>query len=167
MEQETVPSIFDGIHDTTAVRRKDMIPKWIRFFCWLFAILCPVGLVVSFVIDMIQGTYNLSIYGMHADELFSVLSIVSIVSFIIKGIAAIGLLAEKNWAVKVAITDGILSTCLATYSLIFYAWTINGNFSGFNLRLELLLIIPYLVKMVRIRKDWEENKYAHPGVVQV
>ena len=138
-----------------------MIPKWIRFFCWLFAVACPLGLIASFIMYMIQGTYNFSIYGIQSDGLFSLLGLLSTISFIIKGIAAIGLLTEKNWAVRMAIIDGFLSTCLAAYSLIFHIWIWDGNFSGFNLRLELLLIVPYLIKMIRIRKDWEVNRYAY------
>jgi len=172
MEQETVPSIFDGIHDATAVRRKDMIPKWIRFFCWFFAVFCPVWLAFSLIIAVMQGTYNFSIYGLQGKGLLSAMSILSIASFIVKGTAAIGLLAEKNWAVKMAIVDGIIGIGLCVFSIIVYplaTYTNNGSFTSthYNLRLELLLLIPYLIKMFKIRQDWEEDRYAHPQVAEV
>ena len=53
MEQGTVPSIFDSIHDTTATRRKEMIPRWMWVFAWIFAILSPLSMLMMLVVTLL------------------------------------------------------------------------------------------------------------------
>ena len=165
MNEENQPSIFDDLYDPFAVRRKYLIPKWIRFFCWIFAIVCPFGIAASFIFALAGGNPDISIYGIQTSAILSLAGIAGIVVFVVKGAAAIGILGEKDWAIKAAIADGILGIALCVYGMIFNPWVTTMNYNGFesthyNLRLEVLLLIPYLVKMIQIRRQWEEDKYA-------
>ena len=68
-----------------------------------------------------------------------------------------------------AIVDAAIGTLLCIYSLIMDPWAVTTHTAGFNgvsfnMRLELLLLIPYLVKMLRIRKEWEENRYDNTRI---
>lgn len=165
MNEEYQPSIFDDLNDPVAVRRKYLVPKWIRFFCWLFAIFCPAAIVSAVSFAVAGRSSALSLYGIQTSDLFSVAGVTGVFVFGIKGTAAIGILAEKDWAMKGAIVDAILGIALCIFQMIFNPWVTTTSFNhftatNFNMRLELLLLIPYLIKMINIRQQWEENRYA-------
>ena len=164
MEQETVPSIFGEFEGPAAVRRKFMVPKWIRVFAWIVAVYCPLQLLSTLVVTILIATGSLSQYfPQNNAPIFTLMGAVSLGATILKGTAAIGLLKEKDWAVRLCIADGAVSIALRIYSLVMHSWvtvSTNGAYTGYYFSIELLLVIPYLVNMIRIRKDWEENRYA-------
>ncbi len=166
VEEQTEPSIFEEIHDPFAVRRKYMAPKWIRFFAWVFAILCPLQLLFSVSVIMLRSLNALpQFFPRRAGSVVTLWDLVTIGSIVIRGTAAIGLLKEKDWAMKLCIANGFLGIAICIYSLVMFPWTVtvyNGSFTTthYYLIIDLLILIPYLVNVVRIRKDWEENRYA-------
>ncbi len=170
MIEDTQPSIFDNLNDPQAIRRKFQIPRWIRFFCWVFAIICPLGVAAAVIFGIIGASPDIAIYGIKTSVLLSLAGFMGLAIFGIKGAAAIGILLEKDWAIKVAVTDGILGIVMCVYQMIFNPWVTTTTFNNysethFNMRLEVLLLIPYLMKMIRIRQQWEENRYAKQAAV--
>jgi len=167
MEEQAQESIFDDISGSSPVRRKYLIPKWIRFFAWIFAVICPLS-TLAYLLNFIlrDDHFTSSIYGLSSANIVSLASVLGLAAFMIKGIAAIGLLTEKDWAVKTAIADSVLGIILCIFSMIVNPWvthTVQGGYdkANLNLRPELLLLIPYLIIMINIKRDWQENKYAH------
>ena len=150
MEQLPVPSVFEDIHDPTIVRRKYMIPKWIRVGAWIVVIACP-PVVSMAIIAIIQGNEPFSFMTHIYGESGELITIATLAGLTLKGTAAIGLLAEKNWAVKVAIADGIADIALSVCLMLLPPHHLTYGF---------LLTTIYLVKMFKIRRDWEENRYA-------
>jgi hypothetical protein len=103
-----------------------------------------------------------AIYGITADtSTFSVSFAICMLLFLLKGSAAIGLLTEKDWGVPLAIADAVLGLASCIYAMYFalrYMHTLS-------VRLELFLLIPYLIIMLRIRKDWAANRYVTQQLV--
>ncbi len=123
MEEQAQPSIFEDIHDPFAVRRKYLVPAWIRVFAWIFAIWCPIQLLFTLCFAALSSTGALSQYvQLSGANFITVMGVVTLGATVLKGTAAIGLLTEKNWAVKLCIADGILSIALCVYSLVMYPW---------------------------------------------
>ena len=169
MNEEVQPGIFADLYDPYAVRRRNMIPSWIRFFCWLFAILCPLAIVLIIIFSFTDVVNNISVYGLGASDLFSFSSFLVFIFLGTKGAAATGILLEKGWAIRLAIADGIMGAALSVYNMFFSSWITNTTtasftMTNFHLRFELVFIIPYLVKMVKIRQQWEDNSFVMRGM---
>ena len=148
MENQT--DVLDEPFLKTEVRkRKDLLPGWIKVFMWIFLIsgaLSP----FAFILGILGNITYLSLYGFETNEALSIPGVVITLLFALKGITSYGLLTEKDWAIKVGIADAVLGIVLCTASMVYVI--INA---GFTLRLELLLLIPYLNKMLKIKGQWE------------
>jgi hypothetical protein len=170
MEQEPEISIFDNLHDPFAVRRKNMLPGWIRFFCWIFAVLCSITVLIEVMALLTNLPNSFSVYGLDATSLMSLSGIISILITVLKGTTAISLLAEKDWAVKLGIAEGIVGIIFLIYTMATNNW-VDKSFGGlyvsynFGNVIQLFFIIAFLVKMIRIRPSWEENRYARQQAV--
>ena len=141
----------DLLNDTFIgnIDRKALIPLWIKIFSWiflLFGIIAPVG----FLFSLFDHSFYLSLYGFQTNNPLSILGLLIITLFILKGTVAFGILSFKSWAVKLAIIDAIIGIAACTFSMIYVIY--NQNFS---FRLELIALIPYLIKMRKIKSDWE------------
>jgi len=126
-------------------RRRALLPLWIKIFLWiflLFAALVPFGLIF----DLLDFRFFLSLYGLETGKPLSSIGLVISFLMVIKGIVAFGLWTEKDWAVILAIVDAILGiiVCILVMALL------PSN----TFRLELLVLLPYLIKMTRIRAEW-------------
>jgi len=79
-------------------------------------------------------------------------------SFYTKAITAFGLWFEKDWAIKLGQIDSVIGIIICIYVMCIYPFIYEKAGFSFNLRLELLLLIPYLVKLSRIKSSWENAK---------
>jgi len=132
------------------IKRTSLLPVWIKVFAWIFGIL---GLFapVAFIIGLFAGHLGASIYGIEATSAASPLALLVLLIFVLKTTVAFGLLRSKSWGVKLGILDavtGIIICCLVML------YSVNV-LSDFTFRLEIILLIPYLVKLLKIRSDWE------------
>lgn len=141
-------------------RRRDLLPLWIKFFVWLFLIF---SLIVPFSLALgaIGVTLELALYGLETIYPFSIIGLFIIFLFALKGVVGFGLWTEKKWAVRFAIVDGIIGiiTCLCIMFVLpritdLFVYGIYFEYSK-SYRLELLFLIAYLWKMVKIKKEWE------------
>jgi hypothetical protein len=169
MEQEQ-QSIFE--HDPFAIRRKFMIPQWIRVFSWIFAICAPIGVLGTLIWLITGGWGEYSLYGFTSQNSGAVVSILFLFVWALKALAAIGLLTEKDWAVKAAMADAIIGIAVCVAAMIFLPWSQTVTTGGstnthYNLRLELALLIPYLMKMWKIRDQWEEDSFMRNNIAPV
>jgi hypothetical protein len=133
-------------------RRRKMLPWWIKIFCWIFMLF---GLL-SFVC-LILGFTNikpaLAFYGFETNEPFSLNGLLVISVGLLKGVAAFALWFEKDYAIKIGKIDAIIGIALCIISMVVLPFIQDG----FNLiiRLELALLIPFLIKLNKIQKEWE------------
>ncbi len=134
------------------IDRKTLIPVWIRIFSWIFLVLgmvAPVGLAFG----ALGYDFALALYGLESNEPLSFTGISLIMLFALKGMVAFGLVNKKDWAVQVAIVDAIAGIAVCIFTMM-YPLFFGG---GFSLKLEVFLLVPYLIKMTKIKADWETD----------
>lgn len=150
--QENQPDLLTG-NDTMAEApaRKKLLPLWIKIFSWIFLII-SFAVPIVLVLGVLGYKAELALYGFETDEAFSAIGILILILFMLKGITAFGLLKEKDWAIKAGIADAVIGIAVCAFVMI-YALTNAGN--HFSLRLELVALIPCLVKLIKIKPQWE------------
>lgn len=156
MQQNQTDLLTDDLILENRIPRKKMLPLWIKIFTWIFLVISAFVPIVL-ILGLLGYNAQLSIYGLETDEPFSLIGIIITALFIIKGITAFGLLKEKDWAIKIGIADAIIGIAVCTFVTLYPLINSDAKFSG---RLELVALIPYLLKLLKIKTQWE-------GFVQV
>jgi hypothetical protein len=135
--------------------RKNILPKWIKIFAWLFLI---VGLFIPIdIISILIGNdIKFSLYGIDNSNSFINTLLISL--FLLKFITAFGLLKEKKWAIKTAQLDAVLgiTLCVITMVILPLFFGEKGVFK-LSLRFEILFLIPFLMKINEIKSEWEKE----------
>lgn len=144
----------DQSTDGMQVRRRSLLSGWIKFFTWIFlffGVMAPIGLILGIFMD-----FPLSLYGLDTSQVYSLTGLGVVALFLIKGLTAYGLWWEKDWAVTLAIGDAVIGIVICVLMMLNnpIVEVEDGFFNFTGLRLELLFLIPYLIKMLRIRKVW-------------
>jgi hypothetical protein len=146
--------LSDIVQQMSAVKRKSLLPWWIKIFMWIFLIFgafAPIG----FVFGMLGYNFKLSLYGgLETSDPISITGICIILLFLLKGVTSYGLLRETDWAVKLGIIDAITGFAICVF-VMFYPLFYSFMNSGFTFRVEILLLIPYLNKLLKIKTAWE------------
>jgi hypothetical protein len=154
MPDEGEDLLTEIVHQITAVKRKNLLPWWIKVFMWIFLIFgafAPVGLI--FVI--LGYNFHLSLYGLETTDPSSITGICIIALFLLKGITSFGLLRETDWAIQLGVIDAIAGILICVYVMFFSEF--NSGSAIFSFRLELVLLIPYLIKLNKIKPAWENS----------
>ncbi len=130
------------------IERKQLLPKWIRFFCWIFLPLLasPIILILGlYVGDMEYSLFGLNYYGPSLRPL----PIFMILMLSLHGIAAYGLLWSKKWGIDVGISCGLIGAALSIIAMI-------GAYSKGRVHFEfsVFLQILFLMSLFRIRQKW-------------
>ncbi len=136
------------------MRRRALLPWWIKTFTWIFLVFgafAPIGLIFG----AFGGQFDLALYGLKTSQPLTPLGLSIITIFIFKAITAFALWTEKNWAITIGQIDAVLGIVICIFVMFVYPF-IDGQ-SGFRFffRLELLLLIPFLLKLGKMRNDWE------------
>jgi len=152
MEQTTAKENSFEEFENIKKRRRNMLPWWIKIFCWvfmLFGILSFVCLILGFT----NIKPSLAFYGFETTEPFSLIGLTVIAVGILKGITAFALWFEKDFAIKIGKTDAIIGIILCGISMFVLPFIQNGY--NITIRLELALLIPFLIKLNKIQRQWE------------
>lgn len=155
MNQSQPDLLTESFLQLNTTKRKDLLPWWIKIFSWIFLIFGVVG-IISLVFEILGYKFQLSIYGLDTREPTSLIGISITIIFLFKGITAYGLLVQKKWAIIFGIVDAISGIVICT-SLIIHSFINPGSNQNFGFRLEILLLIPYLLKMIKIKSLWETS----------
>ncbi|MEX6691208.1 hypothetical protein QTN47_27105 [Danxiaibacter flavus] len=139
--------------ESLTIKRIKLIPLWIKIFAWIFLIMAG-SIPIIIILALINGSGLLSLYGFQTLTPFSLTGILIMLAFALKGIVAFGLLKEKDWAIKLGLTDGFTGIAACTFATLLPLFT---NFTGFTIRLELVALIPYVMKLLSIKSQWEED----------
>ena len=151
MQETQTDLLADQLIQVNGMPRKKMLPLWIKIFSWIFLIISAFVPIV-FILGIMGYNVQLAVYGLETNEAFSKIGITILAIFIIKGITAFGLLKEKDWAIKAGIVDAIIGIIICTFLMLY---PIINSDAKFSLRLELVALIPYLIKLLKIKTEWE------------
>jgi hypothetical protein len=127
------------------VRRRKLLPVWIRVFVWIFMILGGFAIPVL-IVGLMGMNVNLALYGLQTNEVTSGEGLLLCSLFLYKGIVAALLWFERGPAVVLGIVDAVLGILICIW-VMFAA-------PKFAFRLELVALIPYLIVMITINKKW-------------
>lgn len=148
-------------------RRRDLLPIWMKIFIWIFIVLGASAIItrlsgifgISFLFFNANG--EKSIYGMSTYESSTPLALLITALIIYKGITALAMWMEKEWAITMALVDAVLGIAICTVMMFMLPMvTKESGRTSFNFRFELLFLIPYLLKCWKIRQSWEESEFS-------
>lgn len=152
MEETTLTESAFKEFENVKKRRRKLLPWWIKMFCWIFMLFGAMS-IVCFVLGFTNIKPDLAFYGFETNEPFSLIGLLVISTGIFKGITAFALWFEKDYAVKLGKIDAVIGIILCVISMCVLPFFQDGF--NITLRLELALLIPFLIKLNKIQKEWE------------
>lgn len=151
MEQEQL--LLEPLLNERKIRRRNLLPVWMKVFCWIFMIMgaiAPICLVAG-----LSGTrLQLALYGLESNDSASLQGMFLLLLFFLKGMVAFGLWTEKDSAIHLGIADAILGIAICIYVTAIAPIVNSQSAFMLNLRLELVVLIPYLIKLWKIKSQW-------------
>jgi len=142
-------NILDDLEINDPIVRSDLLPIWIVVFSWIFLIfglIVPAALILGFLeieIDL------LSLYGLKTENAFSKIGLFITALFGLKTIVSYGLITGKKWAPTIAIADAVIGIIICITTIF------QKAYFSLELKVEIIALIPYLIKMVTIKLKWE------------
>jgi hypothetical protein len=140
-------------------RRRSLFPWWIKTFIWIFLIL---GSIVPFglIYGLLGYQFKISLYGFETSNPISIDGLYLSILFLLKGLTAFALWTEKDWAIILGKTDAIIGIILCGYMMIVQPFFNIQTGFHLNIRLELILLIPFLIKLDKIKDEWKKLAVA-------
>jgi len=101
--------------------------------------------------------FDVSIYGMSTDDSFSLMGLLIHSIIFYKAFTAYTMWTEKNIAMTLGIIDAIIGLIICVMMTIFYPIfeLVGDGTYEINLRIEILFLIPYLIKCWKLQKPWK------------
>jgi len=131
--------------------RRELLPLWIKIFCWIFMIM-GVASIGCLIVGALGNTANLSLYGFETNEPLSLIGLFLVAIILFKAFTAFSLWFEKDYAIKLGKVDTILGIAICVASMLVIPY-LQEN-SGFTIRLEIALLIPFYIKLNKIKEQW-------------
>lgn len=135
----------------TTIKRRALLPIWIKIFIWIFMIIGPFAALALIAIPF-NFYGQMSIYGMEANQPSFIYVLIGFI-FIYKAVVAFGLWTEKDWAVMLGMIDAWFGIILCATVMFIFPILFPGEY-GFKVRLELAVLIPYLLKLNKLNSVW-------------
>jgi hypothetical protein len=133
--------------------RNKLIPGWMRLFSWLFLVLGAFALL-GLALGIFGYKFSIAMYGLETQEPFSIIGIFLFVVFAFKAVVAYGFLKKTDFAITLGLIDAIAGVCICC-SIMLFPLVYPEYQTGSLFRLELLVLIPYLLKLKKIKPQWE------------
>lgn len=155
--QKEQPSIFDrDFIQETLIRRRQLMPLALKIYVWFFMLLPFLSWAgrsyfyfnhkISFNISSIKGLVLVTAFG-------------ALLLPALRFLSNLFILLEKKWAILFALivtTLDMLSWCYSSINLFYLLKTGFNSVVIFSL-CWLVLEIPYLIMLLKIKRDWEKT----------
>lgn len=149
-------NILDSFDSTFKGKRLYFFPKWIVFFVYLFSILGGLSLI-ALILGLFHVRFPLALYGLTTSAPLSLTGLAVLLLVFFKGVVAFSLLLGQKWAVEIAIIDAIVGIFTCTLTMLVFPFIGDVPSRNVEIRLELLILIPYLVIMYKSNKIWKNS----------
>ncbi len=133
--------------------RNKMIPGWIRFFSWIFHVVGAFA-ILGLLFGILGYKFSISLYGLDTQEPLSAVGMFLVLVFGFKAVVAYGFLKRTDAAITLGLIDAIAGIVICLSVMIFSIFWPDQQSAGF-FRLELLVLVPYLLKLKKIKTKWE------------
>jgi membrane-associated HD superfamily phosphohydrolase len=131
------------------MKRKEILPAWIRFFSWFFLLMAVTPVI--YVAGLVWGfTYNITAFGLIAKETNSYSPLATYLAAILtlSAVVAYGILWGKNWAIRLGMVYGIIALVTSFYSI----YSLDGAY----LDISPLFLIPFVWVLWIKRIAWAQ-----------
>jgi hypothetical protein len=150
MRKKGKPTVNSDHADATDPRdvRRELLPLWIKLFSWMFLALGGIGLIWLVLGWAIEKETEFAAFGLEASGLpYDAVPFLVTLLLVAHGAAAYGLLSARSWGViaGLIVASAGVSVCLVTMA----------QQGGMPFRGELILEVPFVWKLLRIRREWE------------
>ncbi len=133
-------------------RRRDLLPVWIKIFIWIFIIIGGFCIPV-FVLGAFGFSFQIALYGYETKDPFSLIGIILTSIYLLKGVVALSLWLEKDYAIVLGLVDAIIGILLCIFSM-FGILYFSGISKEFKFRPEILILLIYFAKLLALKKIW-------------
>ena len=139
-----------------APQRWGLLPFWIRAFSWLFLLVGVAATVLEgLVLVFPELSFSLQLGSAPAPstegELSFAASVGGVFSMPLLAVAAFGLLWGKRWGIDLGLAVALLGLGIAIYMT---ASSFLDAAPGSIVRLEPLVLVPFVVALARRRRAW-------------
>jgi Trk-type K+ transport system membrane component len=135
-----------------ATRRRSLIPVWMKIFIWIFMIAGGMTIPV-FILGIAGYNFDIALYGYSVHSETSWMGVLLALLFLYKGIVSFALWFEWELAVTLGIIDAIAGLLLCLIAMAHLS-VLSEYTDSSAFRLEIVLLVPYLIKLIRIKKNW-------------
>ena len=156
--QQDKQLILEPLLQENGINRRSLLPFWMKVFIWLF-MFAGVLSIICLVAGIAGASMEMSLYGLESNEPLTMTGMIILLLFILKGAVGFGLWFEKDWAVLLGITDAIMGIGICLYLTVSSTFLHNTSGSINNFRLELVALIPYLIRLWKIRSAWQRHEF--------
>src|SRR5262249_45567057 len=136
--------------------RKSLLPKWVKFFAWLFLIAGSATPAVLLAGLFYTGPMHFGLFGWeHNGSQYDPQSLLVLVYFAASAVAAFGLRGGRRWGWVAGLAVGSIGLALSLGGMFLKSIIVNNKDEyGIYVRLEPLFQIPFLWVLWRIRESW-------------
>jgi hypothetical protein len=117
-----------------------------KFFIWLFIVFAVIVFIILIFSIGSTGNSHISLCGIETTQPASCTGIFLIFIFLYKGISAYALWSEDDMAIIFGIADAIPGIIICSFVMI-VPFILPQYRASFKLRLEPVLLIPYLLQL--------------------
>jgi hypothetical protein len=160
--QEQQPSIFDqDFLQETYIRRRQLMPLALKILVWFF--------LITSVYAVLSTVYSFFAYlrpvlpGAEVDKIVILTSVFSSLFFsLLNALSGLFILLERKWAILFAVIVTLLTLLSWAYS-IYKLFSLRVGDPTVTILTSVFLTslkIPYLIMLLRIKKDWETKAVA-------
>lgn len=157
--QKEQPSIFDeDFLQETSIRRRRLMPLALKIYVWYFMVTSALSLISTVYFYFLSA----SPFQFELSNALSLLTFISSLFFVaLTFLSNLFILLEKKWAILFALIVtalSIISRSYASYKILNYT---EPSISNITTGVGWLLIrIPYLIILLKIKRDWEMKAVA-------
>lgn len=155
MDNNQTDLLTDSLLGLNTKKRKELIPIWIKVFSWIFLIMGAIAFA-GLILGVLGYNFQLELYGIKTEGPLSLAGLGLFIIFLFKGYTSYCIIQEKDTAIILGTIDAIIGIAICCLVMIYQLVNRQGG-SFFTFRIELLLLIPYLVKLQKIKPDWENT----------
>jgi len=152
-DKSIIADQLDDLEHLLLPRRRTLLTWWLKVFSYIFLFSGFLTVILYPTEFLLRTNFAFSLYGLESQDRTSFLMLIIVALFILKGVASYGLLFEKDWAIEVALADAVAGIAACMFVVGIYLLR-SGSM---NFRIELILLIIYLVKLLKMRDAWKRS----------
>jgi len=154
-DKSIIADKLDDLEELLLPRRRTLLTWWLKIFSYLFLFTGVAALAMYPLAFLMENDYRVALYGLESSDRSSFITLAVVVLFLLKGAVAYGLLLEKDWAIEIGLVDAAVGILFCLF-VGFYTMFGTGSYIA-SFRLELVLLIIYLIKLLKIQAIWKKS----------